>query len=76
MTDNEIRRARIIGGAIRQARHGKMTAQELADQMTEDGYKMNRDGVLRIETGKARLGFVHALHIFKLLDMKASSFAE
>lgn len=77
MVDSELQHARQIGGAIRIARREKkLTAEQVADRMTEEGYRMNRDGVLRVENGKARLGFAQAINMAKIIDMKLSHFME
>jgi len=67
--------AKAVGNRIREARKAKkVSACDLADKMTELGFKMNQDGVLRIEKGIARLPFSYSFRIFDLLKIEIEEF--
>ena len=78
MTEIETAQASALGNAIRAGRAGRdnMRAQDLSEMMTKQGFPMNRDAVLRIETGQARLPFCHAVAMFRILKLNIAKLSK
>jgi len=73
MTEREATLRKAVGDMIRRARKAlKVSATDIAEEMTEAGFPANRDTILRVESGKARLPLVHALWLFNRIGISLS----
>jgi transcriptional regulator with XRE-family HTH domain len=63
-----------IAGAIRDARHGRLTAQELAEATAALGYPITRSQIANYESGRTRsLDIAELLVLAEALDVSALS---